>query len=114
MEEETVVTQKAVVEAVHDVTRMFPGWTVPKEFIDELYTSKKVNETEGGLKEQIEALGDHMKTAYLCRYVRAWRYGTRLAEAFFRLSDADEVIRLVSWSQSAQRGVLISHIGTRL
>ena len=100
-----------VTEAVSYVCGLFPGWHIPKVWLEELYDSIK-GITEKNFEEQVNALGDRVKHMYLNRYVKYY-HGTRLDQDMF-YGGADDFIRLVSWSQSFQRGVLIDFEGDRI
>ena len=101
-----------VINAVELVCHMIPAWRVDRKYLEMMYDTD-VKPFGGDVRTQIERLGDIMCVKYLRRYVESY-HGTRLDLAFFRGSNVDDFIRLISWPDSAKRGVLVDMRGGRL
>lgn len=108
------MSKEQVIEAVQSVCDIIGGWHMNDVFLKELYDKADAESkfNDKNLEEQIDTLGAEVVYMYLSRYVKH-QYGTRLDLCIFR-RNADDFIRLLSWSQSAARGVLIDFRGGRL
>ena len=106
MEEKKEATVKdQVVDAVFWVCKKFPGWRVPKAWLEEMYDSVEGIQDVEDFDTQIDELGKKVVHMYLARMVKFYN-GIRLDVGMF-YGGADDYIRLVSWSRSSMRGVLI-------
>lgn len=94
-----------VVDAVHQVANMVPGWEVPRELVALFYITRNIKTRGDDLKTQIEALGECVKSRFYDRCYGMWD-GHRLDEKVFRENWADAFIREISWYESFRAGRL--------
>lgn len=106
------VAKDDVLNAVLKVCRLIPGWRVPKEWLEELY-SQVDGISDQDFTTQVEQLGGRVKYMYLRRHLHFYD-ATRLDVDMFRFGAADSFIRRLSWPKSAERDRLVDHIGDEI
>ena len=97
--------KEQVVNIIHRVAGMIPGWELPREYVAELYDQLPVTEEEVDLRGQVDRLGDAVKCAFFRRFSTYYKY-KRANDSLFRANAADRFIRRLDWNKSYERGRL--------
>lgn len=96
-----------VIDAAWEVAKMFPGWNVPREFVQELYASRKINEKSIRFDTQVNELGNCLRERFFSRSYGMWE-GEGLHIHVFRENWADAFIREIDWHRSFKEKKLVS------
>lgn len=110
--QDEIPTKEKVVDAMFELANQVVGWDVPKGFISEIYDKYDVA-AKGGVKAQIDELGDQIRRKFHMRFREYYGY-SRLDNSVFPANAAERFIRRVNWWESVKLGMLAEDNGIML